>query len=64
MPDPPPLQPQAIQRLETFSPLPVLFMRTVITALTITPRLTDTVLELLKRLITKQVRVPCCCCCC
>jgi hypothetical protein len=47
---------QAIRRLETLSPLPQLFMRTVISALQISPKLTDTVMELLKRLITKQVR--------
>jgi hypothetical protein len=46
---------QAIRRLETLSPLPQLFMRTVISALQISPKLTDTVMELLKRLITKQV---------
>eukprot|EP00775_Hariotina_reticulata_P002918 gene2918-3205_t len=46
---------QAIQRLEAISPLPNLFMRTVIGALTVTPKLTDMVMELLKRLITKQL---------
>ncbi|KAF8072491.1 hypothetical protein HT031_000150 [Scenedesmus sp. PABB004] len=46
---------QAIRRLEALTPLPQLFMRTVITALQISPKLTDTVMELLKRLITKQV---------
>ncbi|KAF6263116.1 Symplekin tight junction protein C terminal-domain-containing protein [Scenedesmus sp. NREL 46B-D3] len=46
---------QAIRRLETLSLLPQLFMRTVISALQISPKLTDNVMELLKRLITKQI---------
>lgn len=50
--------PQAIQRLEAINPLPNLFMRTVIGALTVTPKLTDMAMELLKRLITKQVSSP------
>ena len=46
-----------IQQLVDINPIPVLFMRTVLQALTLYPRMVSFVMNTLQRLITKQVRV-------
>ncbi len=47
---------QALQQMEAQTPLPVLFMRSVITAHKALPRLRRFIGDLLSRLISKQVR--------
>jgi hypothetical protein len=48
--------PQALQQMETQTPLPLLFMRTVISALKAAPKLKPFISDLISRLIAKQVR--------
>jgi hypothetical protein len=43
--------------MEAMAPLPPLFMRSVITLMRVTPALLEPILELLKRLVPKQVCV-------
>jgi len=46
---------QALQQMEAQSPLPLLFMRTIISALRATPRLKPFISDLISRLISRQV---------
>lgn len=45
-----------IQQLVDINPIPVLFMRTVLQALTFYPKMVGFVMNILQRLITKQVQ--------